>query len=137
MAFQLWDSSVTFPGLSDLPELWPWPASAPASGTGGGKQSKPGLKSRMRPSDGQGCPAAIRALCSEKVVEQLYGIQQDLVGWVAQAGPATLHHLLAFSHQVHFLLLSIPVGSNFPLPGALWLGQGSERLDGGGERALK
>lgn len=89
----------------------------------------PGHKSRMRPSCkgcsslGQGCPAAIRALCSEKGVEQLCGIQQDLVGWLAQAGPAALHHLLASSHQVHFLLLSIPVGLNFPLPGALWLGQ--------------
>lgn len=97
----------------------------------------PGHKSRMRPSYGQGCPAAIRALCSEKGVEQLCGIQQDLVGWVALAGPAALHHLLAFCHPVHFLLLSIPVGLNLPLPGALWSGQGSERLDNGGERALK
>lgn len=97
----------------------------------------PGHKSRMRLSHGQGCPAAIRALCSEKGVEQLCGTQQDLVGWVALAGPAALHHLLAFSHQVHFLLLPIPVGLNFPLPGALWLGQGLERLGDGGERALK
>lgn len=97
----------------------------------------PGHKSRMRPSYGQGCPAASRALCSGKGVEQLCGIQQHLVGWLALAGPAALHHLLAFSHQAHFLLLSILVGLNFPLPGALWLGQGLERLGDGGERTLK
>lgn len=87
----------------------------------------------MKPSNRQGCAAAIRALCSEKSVEQHCGIQQDLVGWVALAGPAALHHLLAFSYQGHFLLLSIPVGLNFPLPAALWLGQGSETLGDGGE----
>lgn len=124
-------------GFQTCQQLWPWPASSLASGTGGGKQSMPAHKRRMRPSYGQGCPGAIRALCSEKGVEQLCGIQQDLVGRVALAGPAALHHLLAFSHQVHFLLLPIPVGLNFPLPGALWLGQGSESLGDGGERALK
>lgn len=38
---------------------------------------------------------------------------------------------------MHFLLLSSPVGLNFPLPGALWLGQDLERLGGGGRESFK
>ena len=126
-----------FSGLSDLPVPLAWPPSTLASGVGGGKQSTPDHESSMRPSYDQGCIAAIGAVCPEQGAEQLCGVRQHLVGWVALAGPAALQHCLAFGHQMHFLLLSSPVGLNFPPPGALWLGQGLERLGGGGQESFK
>lgn len=44
---------------------------------------------------------------------------------------------LSLIHQMLFLLLSSPVGLNFPPPGALWSGQGLERPGGGGRVSFK
>lgn len=133
---------------ADQRELW-WGGSKGWVGRGGRKEGKRPFHMR------EVTLRAIGWLCNVSGGFQLYWllwlghatsglggrkrsrVQQCLGGLGITSWTSSSAARLSLIHQMLFLLLSSPVGLNFPPPGALWLGQGLERPGGGGRVSFK
>lgn len=92
----------------------------------------PGHENSTRCWCDQGCTETTRI--SSRAAQQGPAVPGGLgiTSWTSSSAAR-----LSLIHQMLFLLLSSPVGLNFPPPGALWSGQDLERPGGGGRVSFK